>query len=189
FFDTARKKDLFIQLGFIQINIDRYKTRFNNIVIMDWQVFVAARLEIYRLMTLGIVGFDNPLTLKSMQESATALGSVQKALDYYPESCDPGNLNGKFEGAIRFLSAHTDFSSFNRMDFITAYCNPLTIGIAHREKKLQIHVIKYNRLLNQDAKTLFDTNTFNVNAYAPDRSAFLTKEKILLGEKLFSDAT
>lgn len=188
-FDTARKKDLVGQLSFLQINIDRYKKRFNNIVIMDWQVFDAARLEIYRIMTLGIVGFDNPLTLKSMQESATALESVQKALDYYPESRDTANLNSKFSEAIGFLHTHTDFSSFNRMEFITAYCNPLTIGIADREKKLQIHVIKYNRLLNQDAKTLFDSNTFNVNAYAPDRSAFLTKEKILLGEKLFSDPT
>ena len=73
------------------------------------------------------------------------------------------------------------------MEFLTAYCNPLTIGISDREKKSGIHIIRYNRLLNQDAKTLFDTNAFNVNAYAPDHSAFVSSEKIILGEKLFSD--
>ncbi|HEX4852519.1 MAG TPA: cytochrome c peroxidase, partial [Puia sp.] len=80
-----------------------------------------------------------------------------------------------------------DFNQFNRAEFIRIYCNPVTSAIAELEQKLQIHIIRYNRLLNQDAKTLFDTNAFNVNAYAPDEYAFLTSAKILLGERLFKD--
>jgi cytochrome c peroxidase len=73
------------------------------------------------------------------------------------------------------------------MEFITRYANPVSIGISDLEKKLKIKVIRYNRLLNQDAKTLFDSNAFNVNAYAPDHSGFITDEKIVLGKKLFED--
>jgi cytochrome c peroxidase len=185
--DTTRKKELLNQLAFLQLNVGRYKKRFENIVILDWQVFDAAKLEIYRIMTLGITGFDNPLTLKSMQESETALESVQKALDHYRVPGDTENLNDIFANAAKFLRSHPDFSSFNRMEFITAYCNPLTIGISDKVTKLNIPVIRYNRLLNQEARTLFDANAFNVNAYAPDRAAFTSQDKVLLGGKLFSD--
>jgi cytochrome c peroxidase len=55
------------------------------------------------------------------------------------------------------------------------------------EKELHISIHKYNRLLNQEAKTLFDSNAFNVNAYAPDRLFFINREKIKLGRALFTD--
>lgn len=185
--DTSRKNELTKQLNLLVTNVERYRKRFQSIVIMDWQVFDAAKLEIFRIMTLGIVGFDNPLTLKSMQESATAVEAVRQALLYYQEPENPDGLDGVFNKSTGYLLANPDFDSFDRMKFITAYCNPLTVGISEREKSLGIHVIRYNKLLNQDAGTLFDTNTFNVNAYAPDRSAFVSGEKVLLGQKLFSD--
>jgi cytochrome c peroxidase len=185
--DTARKMELTIQLDLLMASVEKYKKRFRSIVMVDWQVFDAAKLEIYRVMTLGIVGFDNPLTLKSMQESAIAVESVHQALINYQKPENTDGLDEVFIKATGYLLSNPDFDSFDRMNFITGYCNPLTIGISEREQALGIHVIKYNRLLNQAAMTLFDTNAFNVNAYAPDRSAFVSGEKVLLGQKLFSD--
>jgi len=72
-------------------------------------------------------------------------------------------------------------------NFILKYCNALTIGISDLQRDLKLVPLKYNRLLNQDAKTLFDTNAFNVNAYSPDMSSFATTQKIALGKKLFYD--
>jgi cytochrome c peroxidase len=210
-YDTTRKKELIRQLDLLQSDCDKYRSHFANIDIFDWQVFDAAKLEVFRIITLGIAGFDDPLTLRSMMESAAALQSLQKVLAYYtvgenagsadkesagspdkenagsPDRGNAGNLSGKFEAATGYLDKNDDFNSFNRAKFITDYCNPITIGISDLSEKLKIHVIRYNRLLNQDAKTLFDTNAFNVNAYAPDPSAFVTDEKIALGKVLFSD--
>src|SRR5450432_3402696 len=121
-----------------------------------------------------------------MEESAAALESLETVLTYYGTK-EEENLAGKFAGAIGYLASSPDFNGFDRMEFITAYCNPITTGIAVLENKLNIHVIRYNRLLNQDAKTLFDSNAFNVNAYAPDHSSFISNDKIQLGKKLFSD--
>jgi cytochrome c peroxidase len=186
-YDTSRKKHLIKQLAILQAGCERYRTRFKNIDILDWQVFDAAKLEVFRIMTLGITGFDNPLTQKSIQESAAGLESLQKVLAHYKYEPVSENLTGKIEDATKYLSINSDFNTFNRMEFITAYCNPITTGISDLESKLNIHVIRYNRLLNQDAKTLFDTNTFNVNAYVPDHSSFISNEKIVLGKALFSD--
>jgi cytochrome c peroxidase len=186
-YDTASKIRLLKQLSMLSQAAEKYKTYFNNFEIFEGQVFDAARLEVFRVMTLGITGFDNPLTLKNMQESSTALRSLREIFTHYPDNGDTIKLENKFNAAIGFLDTHTEFNSFNRMDFLTDYCNPVTIGIADLEKKLNVHVYKYNRLLNQDAKILFDTNTFNVNAYAPDFSSFVTERKIALGKALFSD--
>ena len=72
-YDSANKKELLKQLAVLQNGCNRYRTRFKNIDILDWQVFDAAKLEVFRIETLGITGFDNPLTKKSMEESAAAL--------------------------------------------------------------------------------------------------------------------
>jgi cytochrome c peroxidase len=186
-YDTTRNRELLKQIDVLQAGCDRYRTRFKNIDILDWQVFDAAKLEVFRIETLGITGFDNPLTKKSMQESAAALDGVQKALAFYENKTDSQRLADKLGRATDYLANHTDFDAFNRMEFITAHGNPVTEGISDLETKLNIHVIRYNRLLNQDAKTLFDTNAFNVNAYAPDHSSFIANDKVALGKILFSD--
>ena len=186
-YDTARKRELLKQLTVLQDGCDRYRNRFNKIDILNWQVFDAVKLEVFRIETLGITGFDNPLTQKSMQESADALEGVQQALVFYENKTDTQRLADKLVRATEYLLAHPDFGQFNRMEFITAHANPVTEDISDLETRLNIHVIHYNRLLNQDAKTLFDTNAFNVNAYTPDHSSFISDEKIALGKILFSD--
>jgi cytochrome c peroxidase len=186
-YDSANKKELIKQLSMLKVNVSRYNTYFANIDIFNWQVFDATKLELFRIITLGISGFDNPLTLRSSKESAASLESLKKVLSDYKDSANTGDLAAKMDAAIHYLNMHTDFNSFNRMEFITRYANPISVGISDLEEKLKIHVIRYNRLLNQDAKTLFDTNAFNVNAYAPDLSGFISEEKIVLGKKLFED--
>jgi cytochrome c peroxidase len=186
-YDSARKNELLKQLFILQAGCDRYRTRFLNVDMIDWQVFDAAKLEVFRIETLGITGFDNPLTRESMRESGAALSSLQNALVYYENKEYSENLTGKLTAAVRYLNSNPDFNTFNRVEFIADYCNPVTESISQLETKLNIHIIRYNRLLNQNAKTLFDSNAFNVNAYTPDHSSFITNEKVLLGKVLFSD--
>jgi len=181
-YDTAKKAELIRQIGLLQRDCTKYKTHFGNIDILDWQVFDAAKLELFRIETLGITGFDNPLSLRSMEESAASLESVKNALSYYGEV-------GGFDSATRYLRGNTDFNTFNMAEFITGYCDALTTGITDLEGKLKINITLYNRLLNQDAKTLFDTSAFNVNAYAPDPASFISPEKIALGKILFADVS
>lgn len=185
-YDTTRKNELTRQLQMLQTDCDRYKSRFSKIDILAWQVFDALKLEVFRIMTLGIVGFDNPLTLKNMQESASSMQSMQRIITNYDDG-DAEGLAGKFKSALEYLLVHPDFNSFNRMEFITDHCNPITVGISDLGERKKIQFIRYNRLLNGEAKTLFDTNTFNVNAYAPDHSSFISTDKVILGQKLFAD--
>ncbi len=180
-YDSSHRKDLLDQCGLLDRASERCRSHFTNIGIFDWQVFDAVKLEVFRVETTGITGFDDPLTLKSMEESAEALSSVKEVLGHY------GDVGKYFDGASAFLSAGRDFNRFDRAAFIIQYANPLTAAITGLEGRLKIHVIRYNRLLDQDAKTLFDAGAFNVNAYSPNRSSFMTPERVALGRRLFMD--
>ncbi len=186
-YDSSKRKELIAQLYLLQADCDNYRSYFNLNDIYDRQVLDAIKLEVYRIITLGITGYDNPLTLKSMQESAASLESLQNVLGFYLKNGNSRNLAEKLKKAIDYLNNHPDFNSFNRMEFIAVHCNSITSGLSELAETLNIRNFKYNRLLNQDAKTLFDTSAFNVNAYAPDHSSFISTEKILLGKRLFSD--
>src|SRR5258708_26044435 len=72
-YDTTKKRELIRQLGLLQTGCERYKSHFANIDMIDAQVIDAVKLEVFRILALGITGFDNPLTLKSSQESAACL--------------------------------------------------------------------------------------------------------------------
>ena len=80
--DSSKRKQLAEQIRLLKTRCDIYKTHFDRIGIFDWQVFDAAKLEIFRIITLGIAGFDDPLSLKSLAESAAGLRSVAN-------SCSP----------------------------------------------------------------------------------------------------
>ncbi|WP_426671200.1 cytochrome-c peroxidase [Mucilaginibacter sp. McL0603] len=186
-YDKSNQKELIRQITLLQKGCDRYKGYYTNIDILDWQVFDATKLEVFRVLSLGITGFDNPLTKKSSQESAACLESVKNALAYYEDKAGDEHLPALCDSALGYLKHHTDFDVFNRAEFITRYGNPITTRITNLEQKLKIHIIRYNRLLNQDAKTLFDKDAFNADAYAPNPESFSTAKKVALGRALFAD--
>ncbi len=186
-YDTTKRADLMSQLRELQKQCDKYTLYFTHIDLSDWQIYDASKLALFRIETLGITGFDNPLTLQSMQESSTFLQSLKHVWELYVNERDTEQLIPKFDNAIRYLDEHPDFNAFNRAEFILQYANPITIALSQQERKQGIKMMHYNRLLNQSATTLFDTNAFNVNAYAPNPASYVTDKKIALGKMLFRD--
>src|SRR5690606_7852362 len=91
------------------------------------------------------------------------------------------------EAAIDYLEDNPDFDAFDRATFITAYANKISAEIARLEEHFSEGKLHYNRLLNQEAQTLFDPDAFNINAFAPGNSYHLTEAKAQLGEALFYD--
>jgi cytochrome c peroxidase len=179
-YDSARRGELLDRLGRLVAVGRQYQRYFDHVGLLPGQIFDASRLEVFRVMTLGITGFDDPLTLRGMEESAEALEGVREALGAY-------GITGIVDPAIGYLSAHTCFDNFDRATFITAYANPLSSAITRQEATLGIPVIRYNRLLRQDVFTLFDKDAFNADAYLPDGGRPTDSTLIALGRRLFFD--
>jgi cytochrome c peroxidase len=179
-YDTGRTSELLERLTRLQVNIARSRLYFTHIDMLRGQVFDAARLEVYRIMILGIGGFDAQLSLNCLYEAATALEGVQAAMEHYDSDV-------RFQAAITYLRRNVTFNNFNRAVFIRVYGNPISAGLLRLEEQLHVPAIRYNRLLRQDAATIFDKDAFDADAYAPGPEYLSTAQKIALGKRLFSD--
>ncbi|MBS1746561.1 MAG: c-type cytochrome [Bacteroidetes bacterium] len=188
-YDTADKKELVSDVEHLITNTNYLVAYFSDHDLADWRILDAAKLEIFRIIALGITGYDNGLSLNSMEESAASLQSLRDMLTYYVHKNDTTFLLQDLDSAIEYLQQHQDFDSFDRMEFITRYANKISSRIAQIQRALDGYEIKYNRMLKQDVNTLFDTDAFNVDAFTPGPEFHITAAKVELGEKLFYDAS
>lgn len=183
--DTIRNEQLISEVGHLITNTGYLISYFADNELADWRILDAAKLEVFRIITMGITGFENALSLNSMRESSTSLASLRSILGSYSNKRAP--LLQDLDHAISYLNFNTDFNSFDRAAFITRFGNQISTGIAQLEKDLPGPKIHYNRMLRQEVRTLFDLDAFNVDAFSPGPQFQLTEAKIGLGEKLFYD--
>lgn len=185
-YDPAKKRELVHEVNVLIGNTGYLIPWFTNNKLTDWRILDAAKLEVFRIISLGIAGFDSQLTLTGVSESAAALQSLATVLSEYSRGKQRSLLRYIDEGVF-YLQNNPDFNHFDRAHFIVQYANKISDGIAQLERKLPGRRIKYNRMLRQEAHTLFDAGAFNVDAFSPGPGFHLTKDRALLGEKLFSD--
>lgn len=187
-FDSSNRIGLVREIRKMNRDLLIVQNQWEVLVMTDAHIFDALRLETYRIITLGISGFDVPLAKSSMSEAAVALGSVQRYLDLYSTDSqvftELKSLNLK---AQNYLSDHQDFDNFNRLDFISDYINPISSKILTFQKSINIAPFKELRPLKTDAENIFAEQTFDANYYAPNADSYTTKERIELGKKLFYD--
>lgn len=188
-FDTARKKELISEVGYLLKNSEYLLSYFADHQLADWRIMDAAKLEVFRIIALGITGYDNALSLNSMEESSVSLISLRDVLSFYVNKKSKTFLLQDLSGAIAYLQHNPDFDSFDRAVFITRFANKISAGIAQLEEDLPGSKIKYNRMLRQEVKTLFDPDAFTVDAFSPGPEYHITDAKIELGKKLFYDVS
>jgi cytochrome c peroxidase len=174
------KQELKGLLDRLAINAAEFREYFQRTDLQDWQILDALKLEVFRVETLGLNDFDDPLSKNCFAESAAALQSLQQVTAYYDDIPE-------FDLAIRYLQGPVSFDRFDRADFMMRYANPLSSALQKLKTRLKLPDVRYNRLLNQDAATLFDANAFNCNAYTAEPGDSVTAEKVILGKKLFFD--
>jgi cytochrome c peroxidase len=179
-FQPNKRRELKELLGRLAVNAAEFKSYFQKADLQNWQILDAAKLEVFHVETLGLNDFDGPLSKNCFAESAAALQSVASVIGRYDSRID-------FSAAIRYLKRPVTFDGFDRAAFLTRYANPLTRSLQILKARLKLPDVRYNRLLNQDAATLFDPGAFNRNAYTAEPGDSATAEKIVLGKKLFFD--
>lgn len=186
-YEVVNQQKLGAEIRHLILNVDYLISYFSDHDLDDWRILDAAKLEIFRIISLGITGYDSGLALNSITESARSLASLQNVLVYYGDKKKNSMLFQALEAGIKYLQVHTDFDSFDRAVFITRFANRISTGIAEIEQAMPGNRIRYNRMLRQEVNTLFDEDAFNANAFSPGPEFHLTDEKVVLGEKLFYD--
>ena len=172
----------------MQVNVKRIKTLWKDIEITDAHVFDALRLELFRLITLGISGFDTPASANALAESVVVLESFHHYISAYSHIlAEYDSLSKQTDRAILYLKKNPDFNSFNRAVFISEYINPLSVLLKRNRNLASTAALKDRRLVDSDAATLFEKGAFNPENLLSNPSLGSTDERNELGRKLFYD--
>ncbi|MEJ6979113.1 cytochrome c peroxidase [Pedobacter sp. P351] len=150
----------------------------------DTHILDACKLQIFRINSLGISGFDTPLTKTGLSEAKTSLDALLTVMKVF------GN-NQKIEELIasagKYIDSHPDFDTFDRMEFISSYSNPITREMKKWERELKIEPLKTELAIYNNTETLFDANAFNPDFFADNNESAYNQIKVALGKQLFSD--
>ncbi|MEP7278611.1 MAG: cytochrome c peroxidase [Bacteroidota bacterium] len=187
-YDTSKKAALLAyteRLASITQGIGKNRNLFNP----DEFVLDATTEELYRVISLGISGFDSPLAQISMPETGAALSGVKFVLRAYQQEMVSKNINGYnntmklLEAAIQYTQRHTDFNHFDRMLFITRYMNPVCSWLSVAKEQMGYHENGARYALIKKTGNLFDYCSLRPGIYLGDDTS--TDARITLGKKLF----
>ncbi len=146
------------------------------------------RKSFIRVALTGITGFDSPVLENSLSESKIVYQSLKDYLSIFKDEFKDQSLYTKWttelDSSIQDLEG--DFNTFNRYQFIKKH--------THLQLELWNEMVKdwnvsfpFELAINNDATSLFSTDTFNIAYFSDRNSGETTPEKIALGEKLFYD--
>ncbi|WP_207513141.1 cytochrome c peroxidase [Longitalea luteola] len=145
--------------------------------------------QLIRIATLGITGFDAPVSFQSLPESAEALKGIQLfCRSYIGAQLLNDSVPDRFDNSINYLLNHRDFNSFDRLVFITDHLMPLSrlldqrMAVAAGKDTLALSKPFYGTFAD-----LMEGRAWNPDFYAGYAKAVATKEKIALGKQLFAD--
>lgn len=172
-------------------NVNRLRKISESNELTDSHAFDAMRLEVFRVITLGVTGFDSPVAFHSLPEASSALESLQAQLAHYEledrDATLAKQLNRTFTEAIGALLTARSFDDFDRLTFINQQANVLTGLLLDAQKALAIPVFAESRLLSPAARTLTDSGVFNPNYFINLDEQRTTPARVALGKVLFYD--
>ncbi|XZF15266.1 cytochrome-c peroxidase [Chitinophagaceae bacterium MMS25-I14] len=151
-------------------------------------VYDAIRLNLYRLASKGISGFDSPVARQSLSEAVTTLASAEEVLTV----AGPVTSELKLSFARSKAMLHendTDFNSFNRAKFLVSYYNPLLQALHNQQKKQHIDFVHSRSAVKRNAVSFLATNAFDPYFFAEDSCTVASAALAQLGEKLFREKT
>ena len=159
----------------------------------DGHIFEAARLEIGRVVTLGLAGFDAPLSGDAVHEAAAAMRGVRRAIASYAGTVSNDrrtvwdSASARLVRAADYLDDHPDFERLDRLELIVAYANPAARAVDSLRAALGIELPPGRSAWSHDAATLFDAGAFDATGFAPAFAPRGSETLAGLGRDLFFD--
>jgi cytochrome c peroxidase len=156
--------------------------------------FISTHQQLLRIISLGISGFDTPVSHLGINETIISLESLQfvyeNSIQQIVISKDK-KLNEKLldniSKAIAFIKINNDFDTFDRYTFIRNYMNPITKNWVEIRKVSDIWKPVASTPFNFEAPTFFEDNSFNTDYFTPPANRKPSDKQIALGKKLFFD--
>ncbi|WP_294199331.1 cytochrome c peroxidase [uncultured Chryseobacterium sp.] len=190
-YDPENRDEVVRMLKNLTNKSNTIKVNFQAITISRDQVFDALRQETFRISSLGIAGFDTPVSGTFLREIPYALNALKTTLQQIAtEKSKDKALAGiimEIEASITYLKKNTDKNTFDYINFIPEHLNKITSLMIDFQKQEDIPAIEVTSALNKNVRTFYSKNAFNPNAFVPGKQFEISPEKVKLGKQLFND--
>jgi cytochrome c peroxidase len=150
----------------------------------DKQILESVRLELIRVITLGITGYDAPELKSGIQEAEQSVVAISAVMQPFLRKKSPEGekLSALINETVGYLKSHPGFDDFNRMEFLTGFALPMQEQLGGF-----IHAagmdLNSKSAINYGAKNIFSPDALTVQAFYEQGGRI--KEKAALGKKLF----
>lgn len=169
----------------LQYHLHRVKAFQHDVIYTQSNVLDALKMNLFRLLTKGITGFDSPVIFNSVAEAKETLHGTQLILELIGETKE---ISNKINSAINYLNTVEDFDTWDRAVFITQYMNPTTAALVNFQRNASIPFdTLMPKLIHPEALTLFDFSKWDIMFFAPADALPINNRNVKLGEQLFFD--
>jgi cytochrome c peroxidase len=154
----------------------------------DKALMESLRLELARVITLSITGYDAPELKTGIMESYESVSVIKDILTPYFKENDAGSLPlfTALNHTLDYLRKNPDFNSFDRMEFLTDYGLPLQEELGAFIQMLHLEVNEKSAL-NYHARNIYSPDALSVSAFNGGISKHNLQSKVALGKKLFQE--
>ncbi|GEO03722.1 cytochrome-c peroxidase [Adhaeribacter aerolatus] len=184
----AQKKALLQQAEFIYTSATDLNSLLHNFKADDKQLFESQQLELVRVMTLAITGFDAPFLKSGMAEAHEALAVMAHTLKpiLNKQSKSAEKINFYLNGTLNYLKKNQDFDTFDRLAFLTDYALPLQVQLNKylKEQGLELNTAP---VLNYKAHHLFNPGALQISGFPNAERISAAAPVIKLGKTLFAE--
>lgn len=190
-YDQGNKEEAIRFLKKLINKSNTIETNFQVITVSRDQVFDALRQEVFRISSLGISGFDTPISGTFLKEIPYSLQGVKQTLQQISTDQSKNkalkSILNEIDTASEILKKNTDKNTFDYVNFIPDHFNKITSLLLDFKNQEKIPDVEVTTALHKNAATFFSKNAFNPNAFTPGKEFAFSNEKAALGQQLFND--
>lgn len=184
-------KKIEVELNLIAATVQKLRTDPDRkYYFTDEKIWTALRLGAYRIISLGITGFDVPISLHALPETRSVIATINTvSLLYKQQLPDTATTKARmlFYNADQYLIKHNDFNTFDRIYFIKNFVNPISVWLTLCAQNLKVINTNERTPLNPLAQYLFAEDIMNRDFFEPNNNYKSTPERTRLGKQLFYD--
>ncbi|MFT3682955.1 MAG: cytochrome c peroxidase [Ferruginibacter sp.] len=172
------------------------ETYYKTVEITDGTLLEMCQLQLFRIAALGLNGYDATISHSNITESYWSLEGIEKTISFFrsyrKEKQEAGKIFDQVKKQIpegkKLLLSNKDFNSFNRLNFIKTFINPINKLIVDFHYTTGLAWNKNKKALRLQNGFLFGQESFNpqfFSIYYDD--TIHVKEQAAIGKMLFSD--
>jgi cytochrome c peroxidase len=195
FNEKPNKKELVKELSDLKTSINELYHFFEGLDIDKTKLLEISQLELFRITALNLSGYDATVTQTNVKEAFWSLEGIIAVVNAFKKelrkekdnSINYLNLKKQLALAKAFLLSNTNYSTFNRLKFITDYVDPINALLVRLHNELKFPWTEQSAL-NLNLGYLFRKQSFNTYFFASEYNDTVhQKLQVEVGRMLFFD--